>query len=583
VFEALDRESGERVALKLLVPPPVSRRVVSARLQAELRRVAAFEHPGAVRVLRAFEWQERVGVAMKCVRGRGLGAEIAAAGPFDAERGVALAAELARALAAAHALGILHRDVKPSNVLVGEDGRARLCDFGCARIEGQSVLCDVDEPVANVAFLPPEVIAGRNPDARSDLYSLGMTLYFALVGMVPTGSAPGLPPAPRAEGYHPAELRPELPSWLDDAVARLTRAQPADRFATAPDLLAALERRSCSAGPSADPRLLDVCVLCRQPGTLGLPICPHCEDTGGAPEATLVVLEPSATPQQRAERARRLAGLTDQHAASALLGWTAAGHLALVRVSDRQARRIVQRLAVHGLPAQRVPVDSAWSLLPSWVEAGSSGLLAAALGAAWVGNAFWLCALLLLAGVLPAAATALLQHVSLLPRRARPRPAAALVAHVSEVMPRLETGEARHLLVDCLRLGRAIDERAERAGAGSEVRRVLTELLLSACDAARELATLDACLSALRLHGPQRFELPEGLLECRTLVERARTSLVHSLLETTAALSELRGQDVLDWVRCAAELERRAAELAETCGHATDLAKDGLARLATRA
>jgi hypothetical protein len=582
VFEALDRESGERVALKLISAPALSRRAVSARMLAELRRVAAFEHPGAVRVLHAFEWQEQIAIAAQRVDGTDLASQIAASGPLDAEQAVSLASQLARALAAAHARGILHRNVKPSNVLLGDDGRARLLDFGCAHVEGQALLCDVDEPVTTVAFLPPEIVAGRNPDSRSDLYALGMTLYFALVGHAPWASTPSLPPAPRSDGHRPAELRPELPPWLDELVARLTAAQPSDRFATALDVVAALERRSSGRSMEADPRLLDVCVVCRQPGTLGLAICPHCEDTSDEADDSLVVLEPAADRGTSEDRSRRLAGLSDQHAASALLGWTAAGRLPLVRVSERQARRIVGRLAIHGLPARRIPVDTAWCLVPRWVSAAAAAIGVTAWTAGLSGHPYWLCVLLLLAGLLGPAATALLQHVALLPRRIRPRPAQALVSEVNAVMPRLETGEARHLLVDCLRLGRAIDERAERAGLGPQLRPSLVGALISACDAARELASLDPCLGALRLHGPRRFELPQGLVECRALIERARSGLVQALLDTTAALSQLRGQEVLDGAASSAELERRKADLADARSEASDLAKDGIALFAAR-
>jgi hypothetical protein len=325
-----------------------------------------------------------------------------------------------------------------------------------------------------------------------------------------------------------------------------------------------------------------VCVICRQPGTLGLAVCPHCEDPSEEPDESLIVLEPCAEGRSLEERARRLAALSDQHAGSALLGWTAAGRLALVRVSRRQARRIVRRLAIHGLPARRIPVDLAWRLVPRGVEAAALALGVTAWTAGLVGHAYLLCALLLVAGLLPAVATALAQHVALLPRRTRPRPPAALVSAVQGVMPLLETGEARNLLVDCLRLGRAIDERAERAGLDPQLRPALLGALMRACDASRELASLDACQAALRLHGPHRFEPPAGLLECRALVERARTGLVQALLDTTAALSQLRGQEMLDGADCRAELERRSAELAEACSEATELAKDGLAFLAVR-
>jgi len=583
VFEALDRHSGEQVALKLLSPPALSRLAVSARMLAELQRISAFEHPGAQRVLHAFEWREWIAIAAQRVAGKDLASRVAEGGPLDPEQAVSIAIQLARALASAHARGLLHRNVKPSNVLLGDDGRARLLDFGCAHTEGQGILCDVDESVEMVSFLPPEIVAGRSADSRSDLYALGMTLYFALVGHTPAAPTSALPPTPRSDGHRPAELQPGVPSWLDEVVGKLTAAQPADRFATALELVAALERRrGARAAVEADPRLLDVCVICRQPGTLGLAICPHCEDTSGEPDDALVVLEPAVEPSGPRERAMRLAGLSDQHADSALLGWAASGRLALVRVSERQARRIVQRLAIHGLPARRIPVDTAWGLVPRWASVASAAIGLAAWGNGLAGHPYWLCALLLLAGLLGPAATLGIQRVALLPRRTRPRPATALVEAVTAVMPKLETSEARNLLVDCLRLGRSIEERAEQVGLGPQLRPALVGALLAACDAARELTALDPYLAALRLHGPNRFEPPRGLLECRSLVERARTSLTHALLDTTAGLSLLCGQEVLDPATSSAELTRQGTELSDSCNEASELAKKGLARLAER-
>jgi hypothetical protein len=372
-----------------------------------------------------------------------------------------------------------------------------------------------------------------------------------------------------------------VPEWLDAVVARATRAQPRDRFATAQELCAALERRA--SGPGADPELLDVCVVCRQPGTLGRAVCPHCEDPC-SPDDTLLVLERAGSIAECEERAKLLAALSDQHAASPLLLWAAAGHLALVRVSDAQARRIAQRLAAHGLALRRIPAEQAWRAVPRWVERLALGLVGAALVAAVAGSAFWLVSLLGLAGALPAAATALVERVTLLPRRAWPKAPPALVHDVQEVMPALESGEARHLLVDCLRLGRGIDERLARAeySADGRGRRALAEALCSACAGARELATLDPLLTALQLHGPHRYEPPAGLLQCRGDVEQARAGLVQSLLLTTAALSQLRSQDVIDGSQCAAELAARAAELTDAQLHAAEQAKHGLTLLANR-
>ena len=132
---------------------------------------------------------------MELVSGRDLHAEVQERGPLPPDRVASIGRQVADALALAHRRGILHRDLKPKNILLDEQGPARLTDFGSARLAGEETLTRTGAFVGTVEYAAPEAFAGSPTDARSDLYSLGMTLYYALTGTLPPRSSPHLPPA----------------------------------------------------------------------------------------------------------------------------------------------------------------------------------------------------------------------------------------------------------------------------------------------------------------------------------------------------------------------------------------------------
>ena len=119
---------------------------------------------------------------------------------------------MAAALSAAHRRGILHRDVKPQNILLDPDGRARLTDFGSAKLDGQLGVTGSGTLAGTLAYTAPEVLAGRRGDARADVYALGLTLYYALTGDLPERSSPHLPPTPSRSGFRPRRCAPAVPS-----------------------------------------------------------------------------------------------------------------------------------------------------------------------------------------------------------------------------------------------------------------------------------------------------------------------------------------------------------------------------------
>jgi serine/threonine-protein kinase len=160
--------------------------------------------------------------------------------PSGADETAAVGRGIALALQAAHRRGILHRHVTPGNILIGPEVRARLTDFGSAGFGRGSR-----------DFMAPEVLGGQAADIRADLYGLGLCLFFALTGALPERHTAFGP-----DGHRPSRIRPTVPSWLDDAIARATAALPADRFFSAGRLAEALAPApSRASGPAISLRV----------------------------------------------------------------------------------------------------------------------------------------------------------------------------------------------------------------------------------------------------------------------------------------------------------------------------------------
>ncbi|MFI5314517.1 MAG: serine/threonine-protein kinase [Myxococcota bacterium] len=555
VYRARDRRSDADVALKLLALSPTTAHFARQRLRRESEIVRALAHPGIIRPLELVDHGSWSLIAMELVDGRSLAAAVAADGPLHPDTVARLGIEIADALSAAHRCGVVHHDVKPENVLLDAGGRARLADFGCARLEGQALLTLPEDPVTLAAYLPPEVIEGQIADPRSDVYALGLVLYFALVGSVPKGQRANLPPAPLAGGYHPREKRADVPEWLDEIVARATRAEPGHRLETAERLSRALSQRSLESrgDDAAEGRALRVCVLCRRPGTLGRAVCPHCEDVEGGEADTLVLVVPARGREARSNQVRLLSELTSIPARQLSLRSAARAQRALVRVSAAHATVLAKRLRGRGIEARALRLDDSWRALPQWSMALAGATALAGASAAWLGFP-----LLLVASAVPASAALIagwtwIQRETLLGDKSDVPPPAALVRAVSDAMPRLQVGQGRKLLIELLRIGRDLWLRLCAGDTSDGARSELTAALLCGCDSASELAREDGILDALQLHGERRNEPPPGLMESRALYHSARSRLVQAMLECAASLSRLRAQDMLE-----PEDERRA-------------------------
>lgn len=189
VWRAGDRLRGREVAVKeVRVPDRLSQPEVEqlyARLEREGRATARIQHHNILTVHDVVTAEGRPWIVMELIRGRSLAQSLRADGPLVPRRAAAIGAEVLSALRAAHAAGVVHRDVKPGNVLIANDGRVVLSDFGIALVRGASSLTLMGELMGSPEYLAPERAAGRRPGPASDLWSLGVTLYTAVEGRSP--------------------------------------------------------------------------------------------------------------------------------------------------------------------------------------------------------------------------------------------------------------------------------------------------------------------------------------------------------------------------------------------------------------
>jgi serine/threonine-protein kinase len=259
VYLSEDREAGRLVALKLLTPLLTGDERFRQRFMREAEIAASLDHPHVVSTVTFGEEDGRLYLAMNYVEGSDLRELLRREGRLDPERTLRLLAQVADALDAAHAAGLVHRDVKPGNILVtGAPGgeHAYVCDFGLARhVSSVSSLTGDRGFVGTIDYVPPEQIAGAPIDGRADVYSLGCVLYECLTGERPFERESELAliyahlndAPPRA-----TDLSPELPEAFDGVLATALAKEPDERYGTCGELVAA--SRSALAGQPFKPR-----------------------------------------------------------------------------------------------------------------------------------------------------------------------------------------------------------------------------------------------------------------------------------------------------------------------------------------
>ena len=246
VYRAVDRELDRAVALKVLFPELSVDRAFVERFRREAQAAANLSHPNIVPV---FDWGEDDGayfIVMEFIEGKPLSAVLREEPPMEPERIARIGAGVAAALAFAHRHGVVHRDVKPGNILITPEGDVKVTDFGIARaVNTEESLTQTGAVMGTAAYFSPEQAEGKGVDARSDIYSLGVVLYEMAVGRPPfTGDSP-VAVASKHVRDHPVLPRvanPAVPVAFEAVVMKAMSKNPADRYASAEELRADLLR-----------------------------------------------------------------------------------------------------------------------------------------------------------------------------------------------------------------------------------------------------------------------------------------------------------------------------------------------------
>ncbi len=238
VWRAHDTVIDRTVAIKTLLPHFAQDKTFEQRFRREARAAARLEDPHVVPIYDVGEVDGRLYVAMRLVNGQDL-QTLLKEGPLGPERAVRVIEQIASALQAAHKVGLVHRDVKPSNILVTNDDFAYLIDFGIARAAGETGITSTGATIGTWSYMAPERFSSGNIEPSSDIYSLTCMLYQCLTGQLPfpgttleqVAMAHMTTPPPK-----PSVKRHGIPTAMDDVIAAGLAKNPEQRYRTAKDL-----------------------------------------------------------------------------------------------------------------------------------------------------------------------------------------------------------------------------------------------------------------------------------------------------------------------------------------------------------
>jgi len=252
VWRARDEVLGRAVAVKVLREELSHDQAVFDRFRREAVAAARLSHPSVVRVFDTGVDQGTCFIVMELVEGRTLAARLEE-GPLDPGEAAEVGRRVLDALAHAHAAGIVHRDMKPHNVLTDQHGAVKVADFGIAKAAfAGSDLTATGKLLGTARYLAPEQVTSGDVDARTDLYAVGVVLYQAITGRVPFDAETDLATATMRLTHDPPSpgaLRAGVPRELDRAVMRAMARDPADRFQTAEEMSSALGRLAPGSAP----------------------------------------------------------------------------------------------------------------------------------------------------------------------------------------------------------------------------------------------------------------------------------------------------------------------------------------------
>lgn len=231
VFAAYDEVLGRRVAIKQLLDHLSEDEESNQRFIQEAKALAGLNHPNIVPIYDLFKTDGKIWMVMELLQGNSLREKIRQS-PLSTTEALLVARHVALGLAYAHQKGIIHRDIKPDNILFDETGLAKIVDFGIARPQESAVKTQVGYVLGSAAYMSPEQAVGRTVDVGSDIYSLGVTLYEMLAGQTPFNGAPTEVMRQQVCQSPPrlAEYSEDLPRAVELVVLKMMQKQPENRF-----------------------------------------------------------------------------------------------------------------------------------------------------------------------------------------------------------------------------------------------------------------------------------------------------------------------------------------------------------------
>ncbi len=249
VYAAQDLELEEEVAIKVLqVAPGANSEKMLSRFKQEIRLARRIVHPNVCRIYEFGTWQELKFVTMELVRGETLEALMKRPDELELEAKLTLYQGMLEGLGAAHELGIVHRDIKPQNIMITPEGRPVIMDFGIARDLSSDGMTATGEVIGTPVYMAPERLLGKETDHRCDLYSFGVILFELVTGSKPFTGDTIFEIARKqlsTQPPRPTEIEAEVPGWLERVILKMLAKQPEDRYQSVAEVVAELapERR----------------------------------------------------------------------------------------------------------------------------------------------------------------------------------------------------------------------------------------------------------------------------------------------------------------------------------------------------
>jgi serine/threonine protein kinase/class 3 adenylate cyclase len=294
VYLARDEELDRDVALKELRHQYAGDEQFVERFAREAKNAASLSHPNIVQVYDRGKFKDGTYyIVMEHVSGGTLKERILTEGPLPARTVAALTQQVALALRVAHERGVIHRDIKPQNILLTESGEAKVADFGIARAASSTTMTESGVVVGTTFYLSPEQSLGQPASPQSDLYSLGVVVYEMLTGEVPYDAETPVGVAMKHIGGNlraPKEVREDVPDEMNALTVRLMARDPRDRYQSADQLLEDLERVGRGEPPALAASQQNV-----SPQD-GMPVSPYADPGGGSPPPQSPPREPEGMP-----------------------------------------------------------------------------------------------------------------------------------------------------------------------------------------------------------------------------------------------------------------------------------------------